>query len=329
MAHLLHTPISDKTRIDPVNASLFSEENTVNPATSGTSKPTPPPLYGPYNTNTGTATQLRTSKDGEYFFAFPKPQLPPFIKERPDIWFCLIESEFDATNTHTDKAKFSAALKGLDQDTLLQITDLINNPPTDNRYDKLKTAVIERLSDSKHKRVNKLLHELVLGDKKPSQLLREMRDITKDSISDDVLHSMWLSRLPPYIQPLLAASEDVGLNGLAVVADRVIDTGNMANVMAITPSPTTVHANYVTVPQMNRVEQRIEEITLTLTSCLQEITQLKAQLIQKRETRPRSASRTRPNTPDQNGVCYYHRRFGAKATRCTIPCSYQSKAENQ
>lgn len=140
---------------------------------------------------------------------------------------------------------------------------------------------------------------------------------------------MWLTRLPLLIQPLLAASEDLGLNGLAVVADIVINTGDMANVMAITPKPTVVHSNCVTSPHMNRIEQRMEEITLTLTSCFQEITQLKAQLVPKRDTKPYFTSRTRSNTPDRNGVCFYHRRFGANATKCTMPHQYQTKAENQ
>lgn len=120
MAYLLHTPISEKSKELPkmytVNVSLFSDENEANPTPSGTSKPTLPHLYGLYNATRGTnATQFKTSRDGEYFFAISKPQLPPFIKERPDIWFCLIESEFDTTNTHTDTAKYSATLKGLDR----------------------------------------------------------------------------------------------------------------------------------------------------------------------------------------------------------------------
>lgn len=101
-----------------------------------------------------------------------------FIKDRPDIWFFLIESEFNAT------------LRALDTDTLQQVMDILYNPPERNKYENLKHAIIQRLSDSRQKQIQRLLNDLVLTDKKPSQLLREMKDLAAGSIQDEMLHTL-------------------------------------------------------------------------------------------------------------------------------------------
>lgn len=98
--------------------------------------------------------------------AIRKPQPPPFMKDRPDIWFFLIESEFNATRTRSDEAKFNATLRALDTDTLQQITDILYNPPEQNKYENLKHAILQRLSDSRQKQIQRLLNDLILADKK-------------------------------------------------------------------------------------------------------------------------------------------------------------------
>lgn len=300
--------------------------NNTPPGTSDS--PRPPNLLGPFKANTAGDGHYNVSTKPEYIYTIAKPQLPPFIRDQPEIWFCVVESEFENTGVHTDNAKYNAALKGLDKDTSLQITDLIHNPPTLDRYAKLKALVIERLSDSRHEKVNKLLHDLTLGEKKPSQLLREMKDLSKGSVADDILHSMWLSRLPLHIQPLLASSEEFGLNALAVVADRIIDVGTINNVMAVSQQHTPFHNNCAPASQITRLEQRMEEMAQTLTTCLQEITRIKTEHSTSKDHRSSSHPRSRSRTPERSGICFYHRRFGDAATECTIPCKYPNKSEN-
>lgn len=330
---LQRTPsLADKTKDDenlPPARNLFSDTSKPNPsATNSQYQANAPQLYGPFPptgdppaASANPPHPIKQTQD--YYLTISRPQLPVFMRDRPDIWFCLAESEFEAHGTWKDNIKYSTVLKALDKETLLQITDLIHDPPTNNRYESLKTTVIERLSDSRHKDVNKLLHDLVLGDKKPSQLLREMKDLSKGGVADDVLHSMWLRRLPVHIQPILAASEEVGLNGLAVMADRVIDTGTASHVLAVSNKVATPSDSYM-FTQISRIEQRIEEFSVALTTCLRDIAQLKTQGSQ---FKPRYRSRSR--TPNRSGICYYYQRFGEAATRCTTPCNYKPKSENQ
>lgn len=68
--------------------------------------------------------------------------------------------------------------------------------------------------------------DMTLGDKKPSQLLREMRELAVGNAKDDIIHSLWLQRLPDNIKPMLAMSENLDLNTLAEMADRIIESTN-------------------------------------------------------------------------------------------------------
>ena len=95
-----------------------------------------------------------------------KPQLPAIIKNRPDIWFLLIEAEFAASRTRNDDAKYNSIIRALDSDTLQQITNVLYNPPTQDKYQYLKRVLTQWLSDSRQKQIQRLLNDLVLADKK-------------------------------------------------------------------------------------------------------------------------------------------------------------------
>lgn len=132
----------------------------------------------------------QTMYDTEYFAAVSKPQLPTFMKDRPDIWFYLIEAELTALRTRSDEIKYNSTLQALDPDTLHQITDIIATPPTTDKYTTLKQTILKRIAQSRQKQMHRLLNDLVLGDKKPSQLLREMKDLAADGINEEMLHNL-------------------------------------------------------------------------------------------------------------------------------------------
>lgn len=74
----------------------------------------------------------------ELIAAIRKVQLPKFLKNRPDIWFFMIEAEFQASSIKSDATKYNATLRTLDPDTVQQITDILYQPPTENKYENLK-----------------------------------------------------------------------------------------------------------------------------------------------------------------------------------------------
>ena len=79
---------------------------------------------------------------------------------------------------------------------LEKVSDLIESPPQADKYQSLKTTLINRFTDSKQKELHHLLTDLELGDKPPPQLLRGMRILAAGSISEEVLRTLWLQRIP-------------------------------------------------------------------------------------------------------------------------------------
>ena len=80
-----------------------------------------------------------------------------------------------------------------------------------------------------------------LGDRKPSQLLRRMKQLLgENKLEDRILRQLFLQRLPQNVHLILASSSDtVYLEQLAVIADKIIEVAPPPTVAACsnTPSP--------------------------------------------------------------------------------------------
>jgi hypothetical protein len=140
--------------------------------------------------------------------------LPPFWAKRPAVWFAQAEAQFTLAGITSEQTKFCYVISQLDQHYALAIEDIIVSPPKRNLYTALKTELVRRLSPSKEHRIRKLLILEELGNRKPSQLPRYLRNLAPD-LPDDFLHSIWDSRLPSNIRATLAGQTEVELDTAA------------------------------------------------------------------------------------------------------------------
>ncbi|KAK5642171.1 hypothetical protein RI129_001036 [Pyrocoelia pectoralis] len=235
-------------------------------------------------------------------------KLPPFWKRNPTVWFTQVESQFIIANITADVTKYHYVIAAIDSNILSEVSDIILKPPTVGMYSTLKNQLISRFTESQERRVNKLLHDLELGDKRPSQLLREMSDLAQDKITDSLLKTLWLQRLPKNIQTILIVSEDT-LEKLATMADKIMDTNSCNSTI-------------------NEVEQKSEtqELRSQIAELSAQIEALKGNRFnrtQSTEYRQRQRSTSRTRSSDFNRLCWYHYRFGKEAKRCTPPCNFQ------
>ncbi|VDP07649.1 unnamed protein product, partial [Schistosoma mattheei] len=122
-------------------------------------------------------------------------------------------------------SKYSFVLGLLPTEVASEVSDLIDNIPASNPYDRLKQAIIQRTSVSDEKRLQQLLHECELGDKSPSQLLRHMRQLAGPYKFDDAfLKEIWLQRLPTVVRQILCvSSQPLALESLACMADKILE----------------------------------------------------------------------------------------------------------
>ncbi|KAM8702111.1 hypothetical protein ACLKA7_017676 [Drosophila subpalustris] len=237
-------------------------------------------------------------------------KVPPFWAERPEIWFAQIESQFCIAGITADKTKFHTVLASIESCVISQITDAILNPPAVDMYGNLKRNIIERFCESEQKKIQKLLSDIDLGDRRPTQLLNELRGLAKDRINEDFLKSFWMQRLPPHAQAILQASND-DLSGMAKLADKILEVEGLAHMnvasVAVPAGSTSLpaHSLHEIVTRLDSLEKRIRSRSRSQSRSL--------------------ANRDQISSPSE---CWYHSKFGSKATKCMPPCSYKSDSKN-
>ncbi|XP_054162108.1 uncharacterized protein LOC128960063 [Oppia nitens] len=225
---------------------------------------------------------------------------PPFWTNNPTFWFIQLEAQFAIARVTNDDTKYSHVVTSLTETVFNEVQDIVSSPPTANKYEAIKKALIDRLSVSNNKRLQQLLHSEELGDRTPSQLLRKLRSLAGTSITDDVLKNIWMSRLPTDAQKILTVTT-VDLDSLARIADQLNEQ-----------YPSAVNS-------VSTKDKQIEELT-------KQVKQLVAR--DRGRSKSRNRSRDRSNSRQRDGKCWYHFKFGDKARKCNQPCNHQQGNES-
>ncbi|KAJ6642519.1 hypothetical protein Bhyg_07470 [Pseudolycoriella hygida] len=89
--------------------------------------------------------------------------------------------------------------------------------------------------NSNHKKISKLLQDTVLGDKKPSGLLNEMKRLSTPEINEELLKTLWIKRLPTEVRVILSTSTQT-LAEMSELADKIVEVANLSNVNAVSKS---------------------------------------------------------------------------------------------
>ncbi|XP_066603824.1 uncharacterized protein [Prorops nasuta] len=150
-----------------------------------------------------------------------------------------------------------------------------------------------------------------------------MRDLAKGDIGIDILHQLWLERLPAHIRPHLLTSSNLGLDGVAELADRLLDVFNSSYTVAATNSNTY---------NDRRIEKRLDDMHALIINCMQEIKEIRLANKTTGASGGKMRHRSRSKTPKRSKLSYYHERFGKQAQKCTEPCvlheSFHKRSEN-
>jgi hypothetical protein len=147
-------------------------------------------------------------------------RLPPFWPEQPAVWFAQAEAQFELASITSERTKFNYVISQLDHRQAAEVEDIITSPPERELYKTLKSELVRRLSTSREQRARQLLMHEEMGDRKPSQFLRHLKSLASE-VPDDLLRSIWSSRLPPHIQAILAGQSEDDLNSASKLADRI------------------------------------------------------------------------------------------------------------
>ncbi|XP_058118076.1 uncharacterized protein LOC131284687 [Anopheles ziemanni] len=247
-------------------------------------------------------------------------RLKPPELDTTDIhtFFYALENWFDAWNiapSHHVK-RFNILKTQIPTRILPQLRHLLDNVPNVERYEAAKRTIVQHFEESQRSRLHRLLSDMNLGDRKPSQQLAEMRRTANGAISDSMLVDLWIGRLPPYIQSaVIAASPDV--EDKAKVADSVLDSFALYHQTGAYQQVSEVRNG-----EVDRLTRQVAELTQRLDTVLNQLNR----------GRNRSRSRTRMQPAQstssvENDLCYYHQRYGQQARNCRAPCSFVNRQQ--
>lgn len=257
----------------------------------------------------------------------------PFNRDDPEIWFTQLEAQFEIGGISVDATKYGHLIAALDPETVKCVRDKILAPPNVDKYESLKNSIIERLCDSAKTKLDRLLSGLQLGDRKPSQLLREMESLSVGQITEPVLRNLWLQRLPTHSQEILSCMDDTDLNKLAEAADKILEINKPVGIFAVNSASSSNKSNVENnhlVSQINALSNRVEELFSKLNPSRSR-SRTDSLAPNQNNHRNKSGQRSQSRSKEQvkkHPTCWYHYKFGANAQKCQKPCDFGANRSN-
>jgi hypothetical protein len=225
-------------------------------------------------------------------------RLPPFWAEQPAVWFAQAEAQFALAGISSEKTKFFHVISQLDHRCAAQLKDIITSPPEQSPYTTLKAELVRRLTPAREHRIRQLLTLEEMGDRTPSQFLRDLRNLVPD-VPDDFLRNIWSSRLPPNIQAMLAFQPDASLDAAARCADIASEVAPQPALASVGPPPDSA-----------TLQQKIEDLNRQVAALTTERSNYRNPRPTSRNRRPGSRSPSRRNPSPT--ICWYHQRLEAQ-----------------
>jgi hypothetical protein len=240
-------------------------------------------------------------------------KIPEFIIQDPRLWFAQLEIYFRCRRTKGQDNMFDIVATNIPPAVVCEVSELIYNPPKDNPYDAIKSMIIKRLASSEDQNLRKLLAGIELGDRTPSQLLRHMSSMTSEATNNETLiRELWLQALPRHLcTPLSVVDKDTPLTKLAELADQVHESCNSRVISQVQSTPPDL------LQELTAIRDQYQKLSLQVAT----LTRSRSNVRNNVKGRQRSPS-LRSKSNEHDGLCWYHRRYGVNARRCTIPCSF-------
>jgi len=257
-------------------------------------------------------------------------RLPPFWKGNPQLWFAQVEAAFVINRITSDETKFRYVTLHLDPSVLPLVADIITSPPDGDRYAAIKERLVSVLGETSASRLRKLLASHELGDDKPSILLQRLRNLAEGQVTDGVLRTIFLEQMPESTRAILAISEVSDLNKLAIQADKILE---MAKPVALAVQPITAES---AISKETAEAGAISKMATEIAALTKQVAALTKQARGRSRSKSkdrrsyRGQTRSKSRNREADAICYFHRRFGAKAFKCEKPCEWKNdnKTEN-
>ena len=214
-------------------------------------------------------------------------RLTEFWTKDATAWFATVEAQFQTRKITSSRTRYHHVVASLNQETCSIIRDILVGDEAEQTYENLKATLIKRTSLSEEQRMRKLVALGPLGDRRPSQLFRDMQLLDPgDDAGSGMKKSIFINLMPAHIRAVLRASKDLSLAEISDLADRVLD-----------PQDSTASGFFP-----------ISQVSPQAPPSPSDVQVLR-----------------RPAAQQSTNFCWYHSRWGSKAKKCNPPCSWSSE----
>lgn len=251
-------------------------------------------------------------------------RLPAFWPVDPELWFAQIEQEFARRNITSQTTKFREVVTSLSSTKASEVHDIVISPPAQDPYDHLNNELIRRTIASEQRRLQQLLTIEELGDRKPSQLLRRMKQLLGNQASamdTSILRQLVLQRLPSNVRMILTTSGNICIDDLAELADKLHDAAPH-NIQGVVQSTSDWQQ-----PRLSTSGPTPEEFRHLQENVAMLVDKVAA--IRQRYSRAPEAPRAKrlpsPCPSREQQLCWYDKKFGTQAHHCAPPCSWSKE----
>ncbi|XP_035454518.2 uncharacterized protein LOC118279093 [Spodoptera frugiperda] len=252
-------------------------------------------------------------------------RIPEFWSDQPRLWFVQCEAVLGPQKL-SDEARFNLVVTKLGKEVVQQVSDILLKPPETKKFEALKTRLLSVYEESETRQFQKLLGEMELGDQKPSQLLRRMKDLARDKVPDETLRLMWQGHLPSPVRAVLAVTEVTNLDNLAVIADKVIETSKPLQVSEVQTASNTNNDQSYIIAELAKLSMKIRDMERGRNR-VRNFNRPFNRRQSRSMSRGRNLSRRTPDSPDW--LCHYHFKFHNRARKCVEPCAWKKNEQNK
>jgi hypothetical protein len=235
-------------------------------------------------------------------------RLPEFWSEDPLLWFEQAEAAFESCLVWSSRARYNLVLARLSPMTAKTCRSLIiairAAAPADP-YEQLREHLIRCYGRTDWQLGFAILDSPAIGDRRPSDLLQDMRALQpSDGAENTLFKCLFLRRLPAPIRDHLLAVGVLPMDEMAVIADRLHDS---------MPAAATAFSAVAPEEEANAVKQRAGRSD---------------------DKRPKGGGNRGAGRgggggrgggqPKKRIFCANHHNFGADCKVCIKPCDWRS-----
>lgn len=112
------------------------------------------------------------------------------------MWLTHAEAIFHTDRITSNIARVNHVLSSLDEEGVRTVAGLLDS---NVRYEVVRNRLTAMYAVPTATRFRSIVQPGGMGDRRPLQLLRDMRNILPTGVSGDVLKEFWLQKLPPAV----------------------------------------------------------------------------------------------------------------------------------